>query len=66
MAGLDQESDVCIHEWNGHGHRGTIWEDEVGVLTELLDEGEDIIPSSTVQPRAVFTKLIDDLLIIIG
>lgn len=49
MAGLDQKSDICIHEWHGHGHRGAVREHEVGVLAEFLDEGEDVIPSSAVK-----------------
>jgi hypothetical protein len=61
VAGLDQESNICVHERNGHGNRSTVRQDEVGVVAELLDEGKDVVPSSAVQAGAVVTKLIDDL-----
>lgn len=61
MAGLNQKSDVCVHERYGHGDGGAVGKDKVGVVTELLNEGEDVIPSSTVQARAVVSQFIDDL-----
>lgn len=61
MTGLDQESNVGVHERHGHGHVGTIWEHKVGVLAEHLDEGEDVVPTSAVQSGAVVTEFIDDL-----
>lgn len=61
VAGLDQKSDVCVHEGYRHGDRGAVGKDKVGVVTELLNEGEDVIPSSTVQARAVVSQFINDL-----
>lgn len=61
MAGLDEELDVGVHEGRGHGHSGSVRKDELGVLTEALDGVEDVIPSTTVQPRAVVTELVDNL-----
>lgn len=49
MAGLDEELNVCLHERNGHGDVCPIWKDEVGVLSEFLDDAEDVVPSSAVQ-----------------
>jgi len=61
VAGLDQQLDICVHEGHGHGHIRTVRQDEVGVVTELLDEGEDVVPSSTVETSAVVTQFVDDL-----
>lgn len=62
MAGLDEELDVRIHEWDGHGHGGTVGKDEVGVLAEALDGAEDVVPSAAVEAGAVIAKLVDDLI----
>lgn len=64
VAGLDQKLDVRIHEWNSHGHRVTIWQDEVGVLSEALDDAENVVPSTAVEAGAVVAKLVDDLYIV--
>lgn len=61
VAGLDQQLDVCVHEGNGHGHLRAIWQDKLGVLAELLDEAEDVIPAAAVEAGAVVAKFVDDL-----
>ena len=61
VAGLDEELDVGVHEWDGHGDGGPVGEDEVGVLAELLDHAEDVIPASAVKSGAVIPQLKDDL-----
>ena len=61
MAGFDEESHVCVHEWDGHGHGGTIGQDELAILSESLDHREDVIPSTTVEARGVITEFVDDL-----
>lgn len=61
VAGLDEKLNICVHEWDGHGDTGTIWEDEVWVLTELLDDGEYVIPTSAVKSGGVVSELEDDL-----
>lgn len=60
MAGLDEQSDVGVHERDGHGDSRSIWEDKVGVLSEFLDDGEDVIPPTTVEAGRMVAKLIDD------
>ena len=61
VAGLDEELHVGVHEWDGHGDSRAVWEDEVGVLAELLDDAEDVIPASAVKAGAVIPQLEDDL-----
>jgi len=61
MTCLDQKLDVRIHEWHGHGHCGTIWEDKVGVVSEALDHAEDVIPTSAVEAGAMISEFVDDL-----
>lgn len=62
VAGLDQQPDVGIHERHSHGNIGPIRQHELRVVTELLDEGEDVIPTSTVQTGAVVTQFVDDFI----
>lgn len=52
---------VGIHEGDGHGDRGTVGKDEVGVLPELLDDAEDVVPTTAVETGRVIPELIDDL-----
>lgn len=61
VAGLDQETDVGVHEGNGHSDSGAVREDEVGVLAELLDVREDVIPAAAVEAGAVVAEFVDDL-----
>lgn len=61
VAGLDEKLNICVHEWDGHGDTGTIWENEVWVLAELLDDAEDVIPAAAVETRAMVSQLEDDL-----
>jgi hypothetical protein len=61
VASLDEKLDIGIHERHGHGDIGAVGENKVGVLAELLDEGEDVIPAAAVEARAVVTELVDDL-----
>lgn len=61
VAGLDEKLDVGIHEGNGHGDGRSVGEDEVGVVAELLDGAEDVVPSATVETGAVVAELVDDL-----
>ena len=62
MAGLDEKFDVGIHERYGHSNGGAVGKNEVRVLAETLDHGEDVIPSSAVQAGRVVAKFVDDLL----
>lgn len=61
MARLDQQLHIRIHEWHRHGHCAAIWQHKVGVLAELLDCREDVVPAPAVEARRVLAQLIDDL-----
>jgi len=62
VAGLDEELDVGLHEWDSHGNVRSVREDKVGVLPELFDDAENIIPPSAVQSRTVVPEFIDNLI----
>lgn len=59
---LNQQLHIRIHERHRHSNVRAVRQHKVGVLAELLDEGEDVIPASTVQSGAVFAQLVDDLI----
>ena len=73
VTGFYEEPDVCIHKWNRHGDIAAVGENVFGMITELLDETEDVIlkvnsiaarniyPSTTVQPRRMISQFIDEL-----
>lgn len=61
MTSLDQELDIGIHEWGCHGDGRAIRKDELGVLTESLDDAENVVPSSAIKTRRVVSQLVDDL-----
>lgn len=61
VAGLDEELDVGVHEGHGHGDGAAVGEDEVGVLAEALDDGEDVVPAAAVEAGRVVAELVDDL-----
>ena len=62
VAGLDEQLDVRVHERNSHGDIAAVRQDKLGVVSELLDDGEDVIPATTVEAGAVLAELVDDLL----
>ena len=61
VAGLDQQFDVSIHERHGHRDGRSVRKDEVGILTELFNNAEDVIPSTAVESGTMITELEDDL-----
>jgi hypothetical protein len=51
VARLDQESDVGVHEWHGHGDVGSVWQDSALVRSLLLDaKGGVSIGGANVKP----------------
>ena len=64
VACLYEQLYISIHERYGHGHRGPVWQDEIGILAELLDHAKDIIPSAAVQPGAVISELVYNLKVV--
>ena len=61
VAGLDEQLDVGVHEGHRHGDARAVGQDEVGVLAELLDGAEDVVPAAAVEAGAVVAQLVDDL-----
>ena len=61
VASLDEQSYVRIHERNSHRYSRAIWKDKVGIVAEFLDDGEDVIPPTAIQARAMIAELIDNL-----
>ena len=45
MAGLDEETDIGIHEGYLHSHLATIGENSSAIAAAPLDEAEDVVPS---------------------
>ena len=64
VACLYEQLYISIHERYGHGHRRAVWQDEIGILAELLDHTKDIVPSAAIQPRAVISELVYNLKVV--
>jgi len=74
VARFDQELNICIHERDRHGDIATIGEYELRMITELLDETENVVlevstlktkklnPSTTVQSRRMISQFIDEFI----
>ncbi len=63
VAGLHQQLGVCPHERGGHGDRVPLGQHEfLAPVAELLDHAEQVVPAARVQPGAVVTQLVEDLL----
>lgn len=45
MASLDEQTNVGIHEGDGHGHIFSVRENSATVSPALLDEAEDVVPA---------------------
>jgi hypothetical protein len=61
VARLDQELDVGVHKGHGHGDGAAVGENEVGVVAEALDDGEDVVPTTAVEAGGVVAEFVDDL-----
>jgi hypothetical protein len=62
VAGLNQKPHVSIHETRFHCHVLSVRKHSALIQTSLLDEAEDVIPSSAVQAARVMAKLEQNLL----
>ena len=62
MAGLDEQTDIRVHETDGHRNILPIREHRATVRTALLDKAKDIIPTPTVESRRVCAELEKDFL----
>ena len=61
VARLHEELAVRPHEGHRHRHRGAIGEHELGPVPELLDDAEDVVPPTGVEPGGVIAQLVEDL-----
>ncbi len=61
VAGVHQQLGVGAHEGHGHGDLGTVGQDQVVVLGELLDGAEDVVPAPGVEAGGVVADLVEDL-----
>ena len=62
VADLNETLSVRMHEGDSHGDLASLWQDCIGVVLELLDDGEDVIPSSSIQCNDVFSQFEEDLI----
>ena len=62
MARRDEQLRVRAHERHGHRHLHPVGEDELGPVSELLDDREDVVPAARVEPGRVVAELVQDLL----
>jgi hypothetical protein len=58
---LDEQLGIAFQKVRVHRHERSVRQDEVGVARELLDEAEDVIPSSAVEPRRMIAEFVQDL-----
>jgi hypothetical protein len=62
VACLNEKLHVSFHERHSHRYSAPVWQNKLAVVTELLDNAEDVIPSAAVEAGAVLSEFIDDLL----
>ena len=61
MTRPNEQLHIRIHERDSHCHRRTVWQNKIRILAELLDNTEDIVPTTAIQPGTMISQLIDDL-----
>ena len=61
MAGSDEKLGIRAHEGNGHGHLHPIGKREIRAIPEFFDQAEHVVPSSCIEPAAVITELVENL-----
>jgi hypothetical protein len=49
VACFDEQLHVCGHEGCGHADVRPVRQHKLGVVAQLLDEGKDVVPTTTVQ-----------------
>ncbi len=61
VADADARQGVGAHERHGHGHLAAVGHQELGLLAQLLDVAEDIVPASAIQTGAVVAQFVQNL-----
>ena len=60
MARLDQQLGIRAHERHGHRDLDAVGQQEVRSTVELLDDAEDVVPTTRVQASRVIPKLVQN------
>ena len=58
---LHQPKCIGTHEWCGHGDLGAVGQAEIGVRSEFLDAGENVIPATDVQTGRMIAQFPQEL-----
>src|SRR5713101_4460913 len=61
MAGLNQQFDVGAQKMPLHRHLRPIRQHELRMRAKLLDETENVVPASAVQPRGMVAQFVKNL-----
>ena len=57
---MDQQVHVRAHEMLVNGDLGAVRQDHAGLVAELLDEAENVVPTPAIQAGRVLAKLPED------
>ena len=60
MASLDQQLAIAAQEMSRHGYAPAVRQNIFGIVGELLDEAENIVPASGIQARRMLAQFIQD------
>ena len=61
MTNFDDMQRIIAHERHRHGHLRAIRQQIIGVIAQLLDVAENIIPASAIQPGRMLAQFVQDL-----
>src|SRR5262245_30987700 len=61
MTRVNQEVHIRLEKGTIHCDRGAVRQDEGWMVTELLDEAENVVPAPAVQTRSVLAQFVEDL-----
>ena len=62
VAGLDQKLDIGVEEVAVHADLDTVGKHESRIVSQLLDEAEDVVPASAVQSGRMVAQLVENLI----
>src|ERR1043166_3461002 len=62
VACLDEQVHVGFQKMPVHGDRRSIRQNEVGVIPELLNEAENVVPATAIQARRVVAQFVENFI----
>src|SRR5687767_5370962 len=62
MACVNEQLCVCLHKRDVHGHPAPVGQYKRVVPFHFLDDAEDVVPSSCVQPCDVVAEFVEDFI----